>query len=332
MALCTRAEETQQTLSRQSRWQEPQLTAVEEQSARRRQSQSHATSMSAAARAERPTVGAKLAPAQPAAVASRRSSRDAGAISGVSSAVAAGAGLAGRVAWRQFPARWCPADDARQREATKLTSSDRGQTHVRAAARSRPPAEVGSAPATRTQFPADCAGRQRPEPASALASSGIRKSSQRRAVPRASQTVDSASQLRGSRPASGDAQGPRHSTSTVPARGARSKTSRHRRSRGAAAVPALLALCLLCLAGAPAAAAPIVRAAVGGNAATSMAILVRALSVPHVHSSQSLGLGETWLLFMMLRATCCEHVLEDEAEPPAVDGQLTPISAARRRF
>jgi len=65
----------------------------------------------------------------------------------------------------------------------------------------------------------------------------------------------------------------------------------HGCSRGAAAVPALLALCLLCLAGAPAAAAPIVRAAVPGNAATSMAILVRA-SVPRLRSRRPCFLRE----------------------------------------
>ncbi len=266
MAVCPQPEGTQQTLCSQRNLHGPCATVVEQptRGTRMRSDASSRTSAASAGRAQ--TASAELA-------ADARSLPALTAYSGAASAEAAGS-LAARAAWSQFRPRARPADDAPQGKATDLTGSDRSQQHVRAAASSKQPAEFGSASATRTQFSADCSGHQRTEPASALALSGVLDSSQLRAVQQASQSIDSGRQPRGSRPACGGAPGPRQSASIVPAWGARMKATRHGRSRGAAALPALLALSLLCLAGAPAAAYPIVRAALPGNAATSMAILV----------------------------------------------------------
>ena len=280
MAFCPQPEGAQQVLCSQSTFHGPCATVVE-QPARRTRQRSDASSEPSAAFASR----AQSAAAEPATAARSRSSTEPIVYSGAALAAADGSPV-GRMAQRRFPPRACPAGDAPQGESAVRTGSDRSQLRVRATADSTRPAEVGSAaPATRTQFPAGRPGLRCPESASTLASSGVLDSSQRTAAQQASQTTTAARQLRGSRPASGGATSSRHPASTVLARGACRKVTRHGRSRSAAAVPALLALCLLCLTGAATAANPIVRAAVAGNAATSMAILV-CMSVPDVRGSQ----------------------------------------------
>ena len=220
---------------------------------------------------------------------------------------------------RQFPPHACSAKGPQRPEAIQLMNGERMQVTAQSAQRSahaavpsRRPAEFGSPPAARTQFRADCSGRQF---ASASASAGQQRGRERGTLRESSAEQAPANDYTSQAAKSGRqrcsqarsaAATPRSRETAIRGRdgvrGQRALRAGGRRS--AAAASALLALCVLCLTGA--ATAAVVRVAVAGNAATSTAILVRA-PAPHVRCHRSAGHGiPDSNVTLLMSGICCD--------------------------
>ena len=280
-------------LSCQSSFEEPQAAAAAGPAQRAREYPSASSSMLV----PRLAAGVRAAASEPAAASSYRDPYGrTKAVTAVPSAEPAGSSSKG-TARRRFPPCSNPAEHAVQAEAAQLSDSDRSHIDARFAQTTICPAqlsvrpEAGSAQAIRTQFAADCLGRPYPGAPPANTSESRPAAGQPRQTELLrgcdQQTAAQADARRPSPAGSHNRQPSNlHQAHVSAAEAIRSLSARGGRHRGTgqpavctgsrsnAAVCALLALCVLCSVDA-AAAAPVVRAAVTGNATTSNAILVR---------------------------------------------------------
>ena len=258
--------------------------------------------------ADRPRFGAQSSSAELAAAAGLRSSSRNCSDRGAAASAVDSSSPSRAVTRRQFPPRTCPAEPATQPEASQLIGGDTRPISQQTARSAQPAMHSAAegAPATRTLFTAGCSARQHPDSVSAFGQAGDRAMrSQQGEVDdgpsgqaaehgdeHSGQTISVGRQPRSRRRLKSTAAGRR--TQTLP--GVRAWAGWQRAIRtgsngSAAATSALLAMCALCVAGlagaATAAAPPVVRAAVAGNAATSSAILVRAAHrLRHSHRRQ----------------------------------------------